>query len=281
MNQNFTKFYLFIAILLAPICSFSQGKQFTFLFPTAKANIDAIQLKEFLIFIENIKTDSFTIQGHCDSIGSIDYNQSLSELRVQSVRNFLLKNKIRKTDIKIWEGLGEMKPIVANDVEENRSKNRRVEVYINEVPEDIMQAHLKELARKTTDIKKAKFTKGEKISLPNLIFQGNRHFLTTEGEQAFLELLKKLKENSTKKIMILGHVCCTREGQMETIDLDLGTLDLSVQRAKEIYSKLIENGIDKDRLQYKGMGSLEKLYPNESTTQEQQLNRRVEIIIVN
>jgi outer membrane protein OmpA-like peptidoglycan-associated protein len=283
MKINYTKFSIFAGLFLLPFSSFAQNKQFTFLFETAKTKLNATESVAFMSMIKSAKIDSITIQGHCDSIGSTDYNQALSEARTNTVRAFLLQNGVKKVDIKIWEGLGEVKPIASNDNDADRSKNRRVEVYLNAIPAEIMQAHLQHIAKKVVkpiELKKAKFTKGEKLYLPNLTFEGNRHVLTPDGETAFLELLATLKKNESKKIMIVGHICCTMGGQTEAIDLDLGTPDLSKQRAKEIYDKLVENGIDKKRMQFKGAGSLEKIYPYESNLQEQQANRRVEIIII-
>jgi flagellar motor protein MotB len=55
---------------------------------------------------------------------------------------------------------------------------------------------------------------------------------------------------------------------------------LSINRAKAVYDFLIRSGIDKSRMTYKGFGSANKRFPDEKNAEEENLNRRVEIMIV-
>lgn len=66
------------------------------------------------------------IAGHTDSIGSKQYNQRLSERRAKAVYERLIQKGIDK-DFMSYKGYGQEDPIVANDTEENRALNRRVE----------------------------------------------------------------------------------------------------------------------------------------------------------
>jgi outer membrane protein OmpA-like peptidoglycan-associated protein len=67
------------------------------------------------------------ISGHTDNIGSMDYNQRLSENRAKAVENYLCRHHgIDPERIEI-KGYGETRPIASNETEEGRSKNRRVE----------------------------------------------------------------------------------------------------------------------------------------------------------
>ncbi len=89
---------------------------------------------EFITLAENI-TDycalnsqlSIEIIGHTDNVGDDDYNINLSMQRAKSVQLKLeelgVKNKI---EIK---GYGSKNPLLPNNNEENRKKNRRVEIY--------------------------------------------------------------------------------------------------------------------------------------------------------
>ena len=69
-----------------------------------------------------------TVAGHTDSIGSDEYNQSLSELRAETVGAMLtaLYPDARITLI----GRGESAPIASNDTPEGRQMNRRVEIEL-------------------------------------------------------------------------------------------------------------------------------------------------------
>ncbi|MCX6154307.1 MAG: OmpA family protein [Candidatus Kapabacteria bacterium] len=78
------------------------------------------------ILNENSKL-KIIIKGHTDSIGTNSYNLSLSTKRANSVKQFLLKNNISEKRIKTI-GHGSNIPIRANDTEENRQTNRRVEI---------------------------------------------------------------------------------------------------------------------------------------------------------
>ncbi len=69
------------------------------------------------------------VVGHTDNIGSAKYNKNLSERRAQSVVQYLIDNGVDK-DILNYRGEGQENPKVANDTEENRQLNRRVEFVV-------------------------------------------------------------------------------------------------------------------------------------------------------
>jgi outer membrane protein OmpA-like peptidoglycan-associated protein len=70
------------------------------------------------------------VAGHTDSVGKKDYNQKLSEERAKSVLNELVeKHKMNESKIS-FKGYGDSNPIVPNDTEDNRAKNRRVEITL-------------------------------------------------------------------------------------------------------------------------------------------------------
>ncbi len=72
---------------------------------------------------------SISIEGHTDIVGTVTYNKSLSLKRAQSVYNYFLKQGIKASRMRVI-GHGSDKPIVPNDTEANRAKNRRVDVKI-------------------------------------------------------------------------------------------------------------------------------------------------------
>jgi VWFA-related protein len=69
------------------------------------------------------------IRGHTDDVGSDDANMKLSEARAQSVRAELLKMGISASRLTA-KGFGESRPLVENNSEVNRRKNRRTEFVI-------------------------------------------------------------------------------------------------------------------------------------------------------
>jgi outer membrane protein OmpA-like peptidoglycan-associated protein len=72
------------------------------------------------------------VGAHSDDVGTNEYNLSLSEKRAMSVKKHLLE-KGAKDDQLVAKGYGESSPVVANDSEENRAQNRRVEFKILKV----------------------------------------------------------------------------------------------------------------------------------------------------
>lgn len=71
------------------------------------------------------------LDGHTDNIGSYDFNLRLSLKRVESVAGYLIKNGINPDRIEL-AGYSYAYPLVSNDTEEGRKKNRRVEFKIIE-----------------------------------------------------------------------------------------------------------------------------------------------------
>ena len=70
------------------------------------------------------------IEGHTDSTGTDAYNQTLSQSRAESVRNFLVEQGIPAERIRATQGFGRTRPIAPNDSRANREKNRRVDIVI-------------------------------------------------------------------------------------------------------------------------------------------------------
>lgn len=69
------------------------------------------------------------LRGHTDSIGSDAYNQSLSEGRSLSVKNYLANQGVAPERM-TPQGFGESQPIADNGTVEGRALNRRVELKV-------------------------------------------------------------------------------------------------------------------------------------------------------
>jgi outer membrane protein OmpA-like peptidoglycan-associated protein len=70
----------------------------------------------------------FEIEGHTDSVGSDSYNQTLSERRADSVRDYLAQQGLSVLTAK---GFGESRPVASNDNAAGRQQNRRVELVVS------------------------------------------------------------------------------------------------------------------------------------------------------
>jgi outer membrane protein OmpA-like peptidoglycan-associated protein len=83
--------------------------------------------------LEKYPNTDLLIVGHTDSIGTDSYNQGLSERRAAAAANYLVGQGVARTRLRST-GRGETEPVVPNDTDADRQKNRRVEVaiYANE-----------------------------------------------------------------------------------------------------------------------------------------------------
>jgi OOP family OmpA-OmpF porin len=72
-----------------------------------------------------------TVEGHTDDVGTDEYNLSLSQRRAQAVAAYLAKKGIAPDRIAA-RGYGKSRPATANDGDEGRRKNRRVEIVVQE-----------------------------------------------------------------------------------------------------------------------------------------------------
>jgi outer membrane protein OmpA-like peptidoglycan-associated protein len=78
-----------------------------------------------------IENDLYDVEitAHTDNAGSAEHNLKLSNLRANTVVQYLQDHAIRKSRL-LAKGLGEMNPISPNDTPDNMAKNRRVEFKI-------------------------------------------------------------------------------------------------------------------------------------------------------
>ncbi|HHJ36085.1 MAG TPA: OmpA family protein, partial [Gammaproteobacteria bacterium] len=107
-------------------------------FDNNSANITAdskIVLDKAAATLRELPEVRVEVQAHTDSVGSKKYNQKLSEKRAVSVREYLVTQGVAAGQLES-KGYGETSPILTNDTEDGRARNRRVELkVIEEKPE--------------------------------------------------------------------------------------------------------------------------------------------------
>ena len=87
------------------------------------------ELDHVVKLMENNPTLEIEISGHTDDVGSESYNQKLSQNRANAVKKHVVSKGISSRKI-IANGYGESEPEVANDNDENRQINRRVQFTV-------------------------------------------------------------------------------------------------------------------------------------------------------
>jgi outer membrane protein OmpA-like peptidoglycan-associated protein len=103
------------------------------LFDTASSNLKA-GAREKLARVSGILVTHpglrLEIEGHTDSVGTDASNQSLSTRRAESVRVYLVDQRIPSASVGAL-GLGEGHPVATNDTAAGRQQNRRVEMIVS------------------------------------------------------------------------------------------------------------------------------------------------------
>jgi outer membrane protein OmpA-like peptidoglycan-associated protein len=109
-----------------------KGKSFVvdninFEFGKAYLKKESINILDRVVRIMKENTGlKITVSGYTDNIGDAAYNQKLSEKRADSVTSYMIKQGISPERVKS-KGYGESKPLVPNNSDKNRAKNRRTE----------------------------------------------------------------------------------------------------------------------------------------------------------
>jgi outer membrane protein OmpA-like peptidoglycan-associated protein len=70
------------------------------------------------------------VEGNTDSVGTEEFNQTLSEKRAESVRTYLTRQGVPEGSTTA-AGFGKSRPIASNDTSDGRQQNRRVELIVS------------------------------------------------------------------------------------------------------------------------------------------------------
>lgn len=94
--------------------------------PEAKSSLGRL-----VAFVNKDPSKAIRIEGHTDSRGNTAANQLLSQRRADALRDALIAAGVTANRITSI-GLGEGQPVAANETEEGRARNRRVDVILED-----------------------------------------------------------------------------------------------------------------------------------------------------
>lgn len=123
----------------------------------------------------------------------------------------------------------------------------------------------------TFDAVLTKVKVGTKVVLNNILFQSGKSVLTADSYSGIDRLVNFMKDNPQVKIEISGHTDKTGSEPLN--------LKLSENRAKAVADYLIQKEIARERIEYKGFGSVQPIADN-ATPKGRTENRRVEFKIL-
>lgn len=87
------------------------------------------ELERLTALLNDNATLKIEIASHTDNKGTDEYNQKLSQLRAQSVVDYLIEKGVDKQRL-VAKGYGETAPVASNETDEGRQQNRRTEFRI-------------------------------------------------------------------------------------------------------------------------------------------------------
>ena len=223
-------------------------------FPNSTSILD---INEWISKNKNVEITK--LLGYCDSIDTKDYNKKLALRRIDNVHILLEKSGL-KFNINLE------KTAFGKDFKQSKvqAENRKVTIFYNEPLVLPVESEL------TKKIKNSRV--GELITLPNIYFFNNSARIVPKSQPTLVDLRCAMEENAKLNIDIQGHICCQTEGDKN---------DVSTARARAIYNYLLRCKIERKRMTFKGYGTSRPIHPiPEKTDQEENENRRVEILIV-
>jgi outer membrane protein OmpA-like peptidoglycan-associated protein len=228
-------------------------------------------LFDFIQKIDSSQIQSVRVFGYCDDRGAASYNFNLSDRRVRTIEKILLNAGLNPKKLIALEGKGRVlvnKDTVQN-LDQTRSKNRRVEVVVEQMAKPKL---FMGIPRLYTDFH-LQHKKGDRIYLEHVRFNVGSSYLDLKSRNKLDKIVLFLKNNPYVEFEIQGHVCCTPRYFSDAIDKDTKERKLSYNRAKAVYRYLVMRKINPSRMTFKGYGNT---FP---IGREPELDRRVELVI--
>ena len=121
------------------------------------------------------------------------------------------------------------------------------------------------------DIYLQRIEEGSSVVLKNIFFETGAYIPKSQSKAELDEIIGFLKENPNIKVEISGHT--------DNVGDKTYNIKLSENRAREVAGYLVENGINSDRVTYKGYGETQPIADN-STKENRALNRRIAFKII-
>ncbi|WP_028890168.1 OmpA family protein [Tenacibaculum ovolyticum] len=247
------KTILLLIIFISTTVHSQKNNTYKIFFDFNEFDVDLLQTRKIDSIKDkyNSKKVVLNLVGYADELGSSNYNLILSKKRVNAVKKLFKGYKVLNS-----KAGGELRGVTYN--------NRKVLI---EVIQGIDEKRINNFA---------KLKLGDEVVLKNVLFLPGTNSFEKSSAKSLVELYLFLIENSKVRIKITGHICCPKTDNPKTDAYNslTGKRNLSEARAKKVFKYLIDKGIRKNRLYYKGMAYRKPL------GREDKYNRRVEVQII-
>lgn len=224
--------------------------------------VDSIGLSA-LQLLQRDKICVYEIEGYADTTNTNAYNKTLSKKRVDAVINIL-----QAWNIPFCSGYRAGYNGETTNFGKALADNRVVIIKAGIQIEPVIAPPLPATTEGTTD--------SLVISTDKILFYPDSYIIRPESLDYLNDLYKQLKNYHTETFEIVGHVNYQSNrpaSQLKDI------YKLSEERAKAVTDLLVEKGIAKNRISFRGAGNAQPIYANPKTVEERMQNMRVEIYI--
>jgi outer membrane protein OmpA-like peptidoglycan-associated protein len=288
--------FLLLLCISAGIRAFAGSDTVSVYFPFDKSMLTDEAMRQVdLAIYKGVISDKKPIQiiGYADQVGENSYNYHLSVRRATSVRAYLVRSGFRADRITLIIGKGEetAQPVTGPD---GNQADRRVDIVQSasspavradrfvlkpDKPASAAGNAAASTPRKASATDLSTVSQGEILVLDKIYFYPGRHVFRDISHEALEALYTMLMKRPDIRIRIEGHVCCT-PGQTDALDEDTYKNELSINRALAVRDYLIKRGIAANRLEYAGFARQRPVVDPETSEEEADKNRRVEIRMI-
>lgn len=129
----------------------------------------------------------------------------------------------------------------------------------------ILQQQLTTIESKTTE-------RGIVLTIPDVLFEGNRADLKASAQRDLVAIATYLKERPGQKTLIEGHT--------DSTGTESHNQELSLRRGTAVETFFLRHGVDPNQVDVRGLGEDDPVASNATATGRRQ-NRRVEIVMLN
>jgi outer membrane protein OmpA-like peptidoglycan-associated protein len=242
-------------ILFIPIGIFAQTKKIELFFQLNVSTLDTKSIQQ----LDKLKSQSGMMQiksvtAYTDPSGTDSINIPLAESRRNVVVSYL-----QNAGLKVETSSAPASIYPSNAAKlKNHAYWRRVDIVYEIASE-----------KKTLEFNGIKLNENQKDLQPiplTIEFENASDYVKVYSLPELDKLFQFLNTNQNVDIFIRGHVCC------------MDDYEISFLRAKAVNDYLIRRGISENRLGYEGYSNTIPLVTPELTEEDQQRNRRVDVI---
>lgn len=228
------------------------------------------------VFFSSSSIAQFTTEKSIDS--------TRTEVEDQKMKLLVMDSKTKKgmeADVMV-KGLNPRKTVVFKNLSDTTLLLKKYRIYTVSVvkmgymyhahkfwPDETTQ-HMERIELKPLSV-------GLKTSVEDITFLGDDTQIYHKSIPALEELVEFLKINPSIRIAIIGHANGPIGKDQKSSSFYRKATE---KRSQAVVDYLIQHGISKDRLEARGAGNSQMIYPDPQTEWQIEANRRVEIEII-